>query len=547
MSTSFTNFSDDRVIDYLSATRIILQEGTENSEVLLQPGSGQASTRPAPECRIEPGGFVLLDFGREIQGGLRFVTGRMQGPKARIRVTFGESVSEACSHPDYWHALQETTLELPHLASTPLGELGFRFARLENLESERSVFLREVMASFQHRKLQRLASFECSNPQLNQIWETAVYTLELCLQNYVWDGIKRDRLVWMGDLYPELLTAGCIFGRLDVVERSLDFLRQETPLPAMMNGCYTYSIWWILAQYAWFRLHGHSAYLEAQREYLTALLKLFASQICADGQANFQQGWGLLDWATGTSQEAAPAILAGNHALLLIAFRRGAELCRKLGEIQCAEECECATKRMAAFLPPITESTAANAFQVLAGLRNAKEVYKNCFAKKLPGGLSTFLGSFVLDACVLAGQHRKALAWLSQYWGTMLEFGATTFWEHFDLKWTQNAARIDEPVPPGKRDIHRDSGEGCYQGFRHSLCHGWASLPAVWLQRHVLGVEILAADQVSLSPRLSGLAWARGSVYTPFGPIEIEVNSRKFHYSAPPEINIVPHDFLSFP
>lgn len=40
----------------------------------------------------------------------------------------------------------------------------------------------------------------------------------------------------------------------------------------------------------------------------------------------------------------------------------------------------------------------------------------------------------------------------------MLDLGATTFWEDFNLDWIPNAAPIDEPVPAGKKDIHGDFG-----------------------------------------------------------------------------------------
>ena len=33
----------------------------------------------------------------------------------------------------------------------------------------------------------------------------------------------------------------------------------------------------------------------------------------------------------------------------------------------------------------------------------------------------------------------------------MLDLGATTFWEDFNLDWIPNAAPIDEPVPAGKK------------------------------------------------------------------------------------------------
>lgn len=59
--------------------------------------------------------------------------------------------------------------------------------------------------------------------------------------------------------------------------------------------------------------------------------------------------------------------------------------------------------------------------------------------------------------------------------GAMLDWGATTFWEDFDLRWTKNACRIDQLPAPGQEDIHGDRGAHCYVGFRHSLCHGWSA------------------------------------------------------------------------
>jgi hypothetical protein len=55
----------------------------------------------------------------------------------------------------------------------------------------------------------------------------------------------------------------------------------------------------------------------------------------------------------------------------------------------------------------------------------------------------------------------------------MLDKGATTFWEDFDIAWAENSCRIDELPTPDKKDIHGDFGAFCYIGYRHSLCHGW--------------------------------------------------------------------------
>ena len=105
----------------------------------------------------------------------------------------------------------------------------------------------------------------------------------------------------------------------------------------------------------------------------------------------------------------------------------------------------------------------------------------------------------------------------------MLDLGATTFWEDFNLDWIPNAAPIDEPVPAGKKDIHGDFGAYCYPGFRHSLCHGWSSGPTTWLSDHVLGIKIVDVErkQISIEPHLGKLEWAKGTYPTPWGVIEV--------------------------
>jgi hypothetical protein len=72
--------------------------------------------------------------------------------------------------------------------------------------------------------------------------------------------------------------------------------------------------------------------------------------------------------------------------------------------------------------------------------------------------------------------------------------------------------------------VHRDCGDHCYVGYRHSLCHGWSSGPTPWLMRHVLGVTPAAPGyaQVRIAPQLAGLTYARGTVPTPRGPIEVD-------------------------
>ncbi|MDR2816497.1 MAG: hypothetical protein LBB62_07330 [Proteiniphilum sp.] len=53
-----------------------------------------------------------------------------------------------------------------------------------------------------YKRFLYLGSFGSSDPRFDSIWITGAYTTHLNMQEYFWDGIKRDRLVWLGDFHP---------------------------------------------------------------------------------------------------------------------------------------------------------------------------------------------------------------------------------------------------------------------------------------------------------------------------------------------------------
>ena len=154
------------------------------------------------------------------------------------------------------------------------------------------------------------------------------------------------------------------------------------------------------------------------------------------------------------------------------------------------------------------------------------------------------MGFFVLLAKAETGEFSEALDIIRSYWGGMLEMGATTFWEDFDINWMKNAGRIDEIISKGKKDIHGDFGKHCYRQFRHSLCHGWASGPTAYLSQTVLGIKIAEAGckRVIVNPQLGNLDWAKGSYPTPYGNICVEHIKKdgktETRVSAPREVEI---------
>lgn len=519
--------ADPRQRAYVLPTRIVWQtEGDAapiNARFLLINNTGQAIVNSPECCSVKNKGQapgLLLDFGQELNGGIQINIAQTNRNPVSVRVRFGESVAEAMGTPNNDHANHDFVFPLPTYGTQEIGNTGFRFVRLDFVDEGSEAQIVSVRAVTLMRPLEYIGHFECDDARLNEIWRVGARTVHLCLQDGVWDGIKRDRLVWIGDMHPETQVVAAVFGQLEIVPQSLDFVRDTTLLPGWMNGISSYSVWWILIQKDWFWHGGNLAYLQNQRDYLLALLELLRAQITATGEEQMGD-WRFLDWPTVGD---LPALHAGLHALLLLGLDAGAALCRVLGEDEAALATENAGAELRRHTPTLVPaSKQASSLLALSGLYDAAQVNTEALAVDPLSGISSFYGYYVLQARALAGDYDGCLELIRTYWGGMLDLGATSFWEDFDLRWTENAARIDELTPPGKIDVHTSYGDHCYKGLRHSLCHGWAAGPTAWLSEHVLGVQIVqpGCRAVRIVPHLGFLTRVSGTFPTPFGPLHI--------------------------
>lgn len=546
--------SEATVRRFLPPTRIVWQTGTiANAEQLLKPGNGQADLSGKGTCSLKsddtsrPG--ILLDFGRELHGGIQLVTGQWKESKPiRVRIRFGESVSEAMAEiePEQNatndHAIRDLVVPLPWLGKLEIGNTGYRFVRIDLVDANTELLLKETRAIFTFRDIAYLGTFRSNDELLNKIWATGAYTVHLNMQDYLWDGIKRDRLVWVGDMHPEVATINAVFGYNEVVPKSLDLSRDLTPLPGWMNGISTYSMWWVLIQRDWYQNHGNLAYLKEQKPYLTQLLGLLTQKIDANNRETFD-GLRFLDWP---SSENKPGIHAGLQSMLVLSLSAGADLSRILGDEATARQCEEAVARLRKYVPDPGDSKQGAALLALSGLMPAAKANREVLAVNGARNFSTFYGYYMLQAQAQAGDYQGALNNIRDYWGGMLALGATTFWEDFNLDWVENAGRIDELLPAGKKDIHGDCGAYCYVGFRHSLAHGWASGPTPWLTEHVLGIRVVepGCRAIEVKPHLGDLTFAEGTFPTPYGLVKVKhtklANGQvKSEITGPKEVRII--------
>ncbi len=534
-SNSKFAYRDSRVRDYLCPQAIVWKsdntgEYIKNAEQLLVPGNGQAdlsqSNLSVFKNTPEQQASIIFDFGKEIHGGVQVVTSFLPnklGEKVRLR--FGESLSETISDviPEDGaatneHAMRDFEITLPWLGKLDIGNTGFRFVRLDLLGDTAQLNLKEFNAISIYRDIPYLGSFSSNDSLLNQIWQTGAYTVHLNMQEYLWDGIKRDRLVWVGDLHPEIKTINAVFGHNEVVPKSLDLIRDITPVEEWMNGITSYSMWWVIIHKDWYLNNGDLDYLKQQKEYLLALLGKLASMVGDDGKENLT-GQRFLDWPSSPYPEA---IDAGYHALLKMTLEAGEVLCTEIGEVEMAEHCREKTALMNNVISDHTNSKQAAALLALSN--SISEAEANAVIEKDGAHrFSTFYGYYMLLAMAKAGNFSGAIDMIREYWGGMLALGATTFWEDFNIEWLQNAGRIDEMPVDSLVDVHAEYGDYCYEGLRHSFCHGWASGPTAWLSEHVLGIKILepGCKKIAIEPQLGDLNWAEGTYPTPQGVVKV--------------------------
>lgn len=520
------------VTEYLTPVRVMQAIGpVEDVQYLLQPYEGQVSTSEDEVVMLHEGASILLDFGKEIQGGIqivRTIDGSHQA--ARFRLCLGESVTEALSSVDAPgttatndHSARDVEISVPWLGSMEYGNSGFRFARLDLLDADgEAVGLVTVRAISRLRNIPYLGSFRCSDERLNQIWQTGAYTVHLCMQDYLWDGVKRDRLVWMGDMHPEVMTANTVFGNQAVIRKSLDYVRDNTPANDWMNGICSYSLWWIIIQHHLYQWYGDQAYLQEQYIYLAALLNHVMEQMNGTREA-FPEGR-FIDWP---SNDQPAVIHAGLQALSVRALEAGAEMAGWLGDSALKEKCLSVSRELRQYVPDMVGNSQAAALLSLSGMVGAAEA-SAIILQNGPEAFTSFMGYYLLEALARSGHYAEAMQLMSEYWGRMLDLGATTFWEDFNYRDAKNAARIDEVVPEGRFDIHADGGAWCYVGLRHSFCHGWTSGPTAWLSAHVLGIEPVdpGCKTVRITPHLGQLEWAEGTFPTPYGVIEVSHSLR---------------------
>ena len=514
-------------------TQIVKSENVFGTEELLKIKPASISFQRDGCVRFEgTGSYVILDFGKELCGGIRVITRDAKG-MVKWRITFGESLTECCAkigekNATNDHSPRDMEVVTGMMSDLRFGQTGFRFVRMELIEGEwamlQSIFAVSILPYFE-----REAEITTNDTLLNEIVKTAVYTLKLNFQNgYIWDGIKRDRLVWCGDLHPEIVTSLYLFGDNENIKNSLRFLKESTPATDWMNRIPAYSAWWVINLCDYCKFTGNREFFEENRAYAEAIINHFNQCIKEDGTMNLASGLRkefFLDWSTADHPES----IVGVASLIIL-------MAKKYLAVEENQDCKEMIEKLQGYLQEETTMKPIRAFQVLAGRDDAEDA--NVLQADGAKGFSTFMAYYILLAMSRKGSEMLPI--LKEYYGSMLAHGATTFWEDFDVAWLENSARIDEFPVEGQNDIHGDFGKRCYMQFRHSLCHGWSAGVVAFIVEYILGIHIEnGGEKVYFEPHSSGLKEIYAKLPLNSGWLEISMCGEDVKITAPEGTKII--------
>jgi hypothetical protein len=489
---------------------------------------------------LEPGAVRLVDFDEELVGHLTVQT---DGPM-RVTLAPGESELEARDFDER----TENPLRPAGLVSPGTWRDARRSAlRWVGVRNDGTVPVRvEVGLDAFEIALACTGEFRSADPLLDQVYQVARRTVLRCTHDFVEDGPKRDRLLWLGDLAATADVFGFAIGDLRPLRRSLLLAASVQLRNGGLPGVCPHPNDLVLADYVPQWILGLRAYVFHTGDLDTASLLLptlrralhyLTERIGPEGLVGPEEEtdwWVFLDWDR-REPFGSPVEKRGYVVVLSLmaaaALHAAAEVASRIG----AERDAAAWRETASTLRERVAERAWNddvgaivdwvrggertrhvsrfttAWALLSGIGDRARRAAMADLLAHPAGraepTTTGYGQHYNVAALFEARHPEAaLALVRRYWGSMLERGATTFWESFDPE-EDRATELDLY---GRR-------------YGVSRCHGWSGAIAGTLATYVLGATIRepGGRRVGLRPQLGNLAWAEGTIPTPLGPLAV--------------------------
>jgi hypothetical protein len=508
---------------------------------------------------------LLVDFGKETMGYI--VLNAIHG-NGIVELYYGESKAEALDK-EYCETLDKLEVEEGQRFVVPESK-AFRFVQvvlpkgmtIENISMEYEYLPQDPLRS---------GSFECSDEELNRIWQVGAYTMDLTTREFMMDGIKRDRWTWSGDAIQSYLMNYYLRFDSETVKRTIRQLRGKDPVTSHVNTILDYTFYWFKSVYDYYQYTGDRDFVVEMYPRMLTLMDYCLGRLHEGWAIGQPDDWVFIDWVDFPMHKRGIVCF---EQILFCKSLETMQLCKDLvgplSELhlsnlhlsypdvdygaKAAELREKIDKNFwspaaHAYLHALEPTTPKYYLESLGELGNLElnpqvNKFASMFAilygyadetrqqeilhyvlqnPDIPAITTPYMRFYELAALCQLGMHDDVLKEIRAYWGGMLHEGATSFWEKYNP------------------EMHGDEHLTMYgRPYGKSLCHAWGASPVYLLGRYYLGIEPTAPGYVSWQarPHLSNLDWMRGAVPTPFGPIRIEVTPHKVCITTPKCIGV---------
>jgi hypothetical protein len=436
---------------------------------------------------------------------------------------------------------------------------GFRFVLL-TLASPGSVSITAVQVEFQALRATPAdyrGWFLSSDQQLNRMWYSGAYTLQLNLKPAglnglpdlrIYDGAKRDRSIWTCDVLVQAPTAISTLGAAgaEYVKSSLnvllstqradgalpgspDFRKGNNPNGSPLFYSNNYSGCGVRGVVAYYRYTGDEAYL-------TSVLPALRTELAYNGQfldanslvvSNDRDYW----QATQTGEVTKYSI---DYYVLL---REMAWVERKVGSPVTADAHDLKAEAIKAAINARLWNPALGAYgqssdhlDVLVEDANAEALrYGIVPAERRDSVLAALKTLWTPHGAIIGPGLQDPTGHTIEPFGNGLEtagrFAVGDSAGAFDLMrrtWGQMVDKNDPLYTGGLWEFKNNAG-GVNRATA-SLAHGWAASPTVQLTEQVLGVTPVDPGYATwrIAPHAGDLTWARGAVPTKYGDIAVQ-------------------------
>ncbi|THF77975.1 alpha-L-rhamnosidase-related protein [Cohnella fermenti] len=481
---------------------------------------------------------ITYDFGAEAVGYPKLVVDAPEG--GVLQLFYGESL-EVSLMDTYLLRPGENVLE-------PFGRRAFRYLKLAAMATPVPIRIRSLRMEFVHYPFAGEATFRCSDEKLNRIWETGRYTTLVNSQNHFEDCPYREAALWVADAVVMAKVVYQISSDAALVRKSLlqgaRIQNADGSIPG--NGPARNSFMlpdfcahWLFGVKEYFEYSKDRAFLEEIWPAVQRLVQWFSNQEDESGlfaNAVREGWWCFIDWTDDIERkDRVTAISCFYYKFLESAAGLadavgersfGAELRAKAAKLKDAVRrllrvagttvyADCLTDEGLSASVTAQTNFAAAWSGIMEEAEVAAFVEDEFLAGKLPPIRGAFFYHIVLETLFAHGYAEAAVRIIRDYWGAMLDRGATTWWETFD-------PALPFPTTPSPYMGHTPTY--LQDAIPVSLSHGWGASPTYLLSREVLGVHLSdeGAEDVVLRPiAAEGLDWAEGVIPTKRGEIRV--------------------------